>query len=147
MTLLKYDRPRAFDTFAGFDRFFDRWPTIWWAKEGDDLLRVDEFQDNGTWVIRSEMAGIDPDKDIEITVSNGVLHVHAERRVDEKKEDKDYYRRELRYGSFSRDLLLPEGCSEDDVTASYKDGILEVRIPTPGPSKVTEAKKVSVGTS
>jgi HSP20 family protein len=144
MALLKYERPRTFDTF---DRFFDRWPTLWWTREFEDILRVDEFQDNGTWVIRAELAGIDPDKDVEITVSNGVVHIHAERREEEKTEKKDFYRRELRYGSFSRALTLPEGCSEGDVTASYKDGILEVRVPTPKTSTTEEAKKVTVDKS
>ena len=49
--------------------------------------------------------------------------------MEEKTEDKGYTRHELRYGSFTRTLPVPEGAKESDITATYKDGILEVRIP------------------
>jgi HSP20 family protein len=143
MAMRIYERPRHLEMF---DRLFDRWPAVWWTRDFDDVLRVDEFQDDdGTWVTRAELAGIDPEEDIDISVANGVLHIRAERRVDEKTEEKDFYRRELRCGSFTRDLVLPEGSSEDDVTASYKDGILEVRVPMPAPPTAKEPKKVTVG--
>jgi HSP20 family protein len=46
----------------------------------DEMIRVDEYQENGTLVIRGELAGIDPDKDVTVTVSEGMLRIHAERR-------------------------------------------------------------------
>lgn len=49
------------------------------------------------------MAGMDPDKDVEISVSDGILHIEAHREFEEKEEGKNYYRREMRYGSFRRD--------------------------------------------
>ena len=58
-----------------------------------------------------------------------VLHIAAERREEEKVEGRDYVRREMHYGSFRRDLPLPKGASKNDVKATYKDGILEVRLP------------------
>ena len=100
-------------------------------------MRVDEYRENETLVVRAEMPGMDPAKDMEITVSDGILHISAERRDEKRDEGKDYYRQELRYGSFSRDLPLPEGVKESDVKASYRDGILEVRVPMP---KVEAAK-------
>ena len=92
-------------------------------------LRVEEFMDEGTLVVRAELPGIDPDKDVELSVANGVLHIRAQREEKTEKKDKDVYRSEFRYGSFVRNVPLPEGVKEDDVTASYKDGILEVRVP------------------
>jgi HSP20 family protein len=108
------------------------------------MLRVEEYREGDTLVIRAEMAGIDPDKDVEITVSDGVLHISAQRREEEKTEGKDYYRQELRYGSFSRDVALPEGCSEEDVKASYQDGILEIRVPVPAAGEKKPVTRVSV---
>jgi HSP20 family protein len=94
--------------------------------------------------VRAELAGIDPDKDVEITVKDGMLQITAERRVEEKTEDKGYTRHELRYGSFSRALPLPEGASESDIKATYKDGILEIRVPVTEPVAAAEPTKIAV---
>jgi HSP20 family protein len=148
MALTKREGPRALDVF---DRFFGHWPEMIrrpimvWPEAMEDMLRVEEYRENGDLVIRAEMPGIDPDKDVELTVTDGMLHIGAERREEKKAEDKDYYRHELRYGSFSRDLPLPEGCKESDVKAAYKDGILEIRVPVPkAETKKPAAKKIPV---
>lgn len=92
-------------------------------------LHVEEFIDDGTCVIRAELPGIDPEKDVEITVREGVLNVRAHREERKKEDLPEGYRSEFRYGSFRRVIPLPEGASESDVKASYKDGILEIRVP------------------
>lgn len=69
--------------------------------------------------------------------------IEAERREKEDREKTGYVRHELRVGSFSRVLPLPEGASEADIEASYKDGILEMRVPAPEPkpaAKIPVAK-------
>lgn len=123
-----------------FDRVFDDWARLMPFRRpwgfgrdliGDDVIRVDELRDGDEIVIRADLAGIDPEKDVELTVSEGMLHIQAERREEQHHEGKGYRRRELRYGSFSRSLPLPPGVKESDITATYKDGILEVRIPAP----------------
>lgn len=105
---------------------------------GNDLIRVDEFHEDGDLVIRAELPGVDPDEDVELTVSDGMLRIEAERHEEERTEEKGYLRRELRYGSFARTLPLPEGVSESDIAASYADGILEIRIPAPAPAPGTK---------
>ena len=92
-------------------------------------LRVEEFIDEGTLVVRAELPDIDPDRDVELSVDNGVLHIQAHREEKTEKKGKDVYRSEFRYGSFVRNVPLPEGVRDEDVTASYKDGILEIRAP------------------
>jgi HSP20 family protein len=120
-----------------FDRMFDDWTKLLplhrplgrpWA---DDVIHVDEFRQNGSLVIRAELPGLDPDKDVEITVDHGMLTIEAERHEDTKVEEKGYLRREMRYGSFSRTLPLPARVTEADIKASYTDGILEIRVPAP----------------
>ena len=106
-------------------------------------LRVEEFTDADTLVVRAELPGIDPDKDVEVTVTGGMLHIRAEHSEKHEHTSKEGYRSEFRYGTFERDVLLPEGTSVDDVSASYTDGILEVRVPMPKESK-PEATKVTV---
>ena len=121
-------------------RIFDV-PTAWKDLFETDM-KLEEFRDGDTLVVRAEMPGIDPDKDVEITVSDGMLHLSAERRSETKTEDKKGYRSEFRYGSFSRSMRLPAGAGEDDVKATYDDGILEVRIPIDESS--TGAKKIPI---
>jgi HSP20 family protein len=107
-------------------------------------LHVEEFMDAGTGVIRIEMPGLDPEKDVEISIVDGHLNVEAHRE-ERKEEDKpDGYRSEFRYGSFRRSIRLPEGTSEADVKASYKDGILEVRVPAAVVTPQPTAKKIPI---
>ena len=95
-------------------------------------------------MIRADLPGIDPDPDVELTVSDGMLDIRAERREEDKREDKGYLRRELRYGSLSRALPLPKGITESDITATYKAGILEIRVPEP---RQEPARKIPVSSS
>ena len=94
-------------------------------------LRIEDYMEDGTYVLRIEMPGIDPDKDVEIDVQNGVLNITAER----SEEERDKNRSEFRYGRFARSVSLPAGADEEKVEAGYKDGILTVRIP------LTEARE------
>ena len=138
--------PRRLDLF---DRLFDdlpemfRRPVLYWPDRALDPIRVEEFTEEGTLVIKVELAGIDPEKNVEISVENDVLHISAERQEEEKAEGRDYVRREMRYGAFHRDLALPKGTSDADVKASYKDGILEIRVPLPT-SEIGAPKKIPV---
>lgn len=106
------------------------------------VMKIEEFDDGGTHVVRAEMPGIDPDKDVNVTVEHGVLTIRAERRQQTKTEEKNGYRSEFSYGSLARSVRLPAGATEADVSASYRDGILEVRFPIDdGEAK---AKKIPV---
>ncbi|MBX6384651.1 MAG: Hsp20/alpha crystallin family protein [Microbispora sp.] len=87
-------------------------------------MRLEDYIENGRYVLRAELPGIDPDKDVEITVSNGVLTIHAERRHEERQA----HRTEFRYGSFTRSVTLPQNVDENDVKATYDKGILEVSV-------------------
>ncbi len=145
-------RGEAPDVFSRFDRMFEEWARMmpfrpmafprWWRVE--DLIQVEEYREDGTLVIRADLPGIDPDKDVELTVSNGMLHIEAERREEEKREEKGYVRQEVRYGSLSRSLPLPAGVTEADITATYKAGVLEIRIPEP---EREPAKKIAISKS
>ncbi|MFX1821465.1 Hsp20/alpha crystallin family protein [Pseudarthrobacter sp. CC4] len=112
------------------------------GETGTAAIRVEEMVDGNTLVVRAELPGIDPDKDVDVTVTDGVLSIKAERQ--EKKEHKDSYRSEFRYGSFVRRLPLPSGVQQGDVTASYKDGVLEVRAPLPDQGQGSAASKIPI---
>jgi HSP20 family protein len=132
-----------------FDRWFGDWPFPRFFPElrrlfpeGAEVLRIEEFTEGNELVVRAEMPGIDPDKDVEISITDHTLRLRAERRQETKVEEKGRYRSEFRYGSYVRSVPLPVGATEDDVKASYKDGILEVRIPVD--AKAAEAKKIPI---
>ena len=76
-------------------------------------------------------------------MSNGVLTIKAEREEKSEKKEKGSYRSEFRYGSFARSVALPAGASEEAVTASYTDGVLEVRLPL-GEVPPPETKKIPI---
>ena len=132
MTLMKI-RNNELEWPTWFGRPFVELPTLWpdmlRDTTGDTTLKLEEFEADGTLVVRAEMPGIDPDKDVEITIEDGRLHIRAERRSETTTDDKSGYRSEFQYGSFERFMQMPPGATESDVTATYTDGILEVRVP------------------
>ncbi|MEU8250634.1 Hsp20/alpha crystallin family protein [Nonomuraea sp. NPDC048916] len=87
-------------------------------------IRFEDYVKNGRYVLRAELPGIDPDKDVEISLAAGILTIHAERR----HEEKDAHRTEFRYGAFTRSIALPPNADEKDVKATYDQGILEVSV-------------------
>jgi HSP20 family molecular chaperone IbpA len=87
-------------------------------------IRIEDFVEADHYMIRAELAGIDPEKDVQVTVGAGYLTIRAERH--DKTEGK--HRSEFRYGVFSRSLPLPANADEDDVKATYHDGILTVSV-------------------
>jgi HSP20 family protein len=109
--------------------FPELWRRFFEPETDGSWLRVEEFLDGDTLVVRTELPGIDPDQDVELTIAEGVLQVRARREEKSEHKSKDSYRSEFRYGSFIRSIPLPAGTKEEDVKASYKDGILEVRVP------------------
>ena len=106
---------------------------------GLQMMRVEDFHDEGEYVLRAELPGIDPDKDVDIEIQDGVLTVKAERH--ERKTGQ--HRSEFRYGAFSRSLTLPAGADESNVNATYRDGILEIRVPLKEEQKA-EPKHVTI---
>ena len=133
------------------DRLFDEWMRMQPMRRllgaetpGEEIIRVDEYRDDDVQVIRAELPGIDPDKDVELTVTNGMLRINAERRTEERTEEKGVIRREMRYGSFTRSLPLAEGATDDDIDASYKNGVLEIRVPVAQPAARPEPKMIPV---
>ncbi|WP_405521752.1 Hsp20 family protein [Streptomyces canus] len=94
---------------------------------GTHGIRIEERLTDGTYVLRAELPGVDPAKDVEITVTEGVLVLRAERT----EETEDKHHTEFRYGTFTRSVRLPAGAKGDDATAEYKDGVLTITVPVP----------------
>lgn len=126
-----------------FDWIDESWIPTWLTERvgtGPHAIRIEEFDQGGEHLVRAELPGMDPEQDIEVSVSEGVLTIRAEH--SETIEGKQ--RSEFRYGSFARSLALPKGTSEEDIRAAYKDGILTVAFPLPKETEAVE-HKVPIG--
>ena len=132
MSLMRRHSERLAPVRFEFPDLFRRWIDADWDA---GWMRVEEFVDGGMLVIRAELPDIDPDKDVELSLSDGMLTISAHREERVEKPEEGSFRSEFRYGSFTRTLSVPEGVTDEDVTATYKDGILEIRTPLPTETK------------
>ncbi len=119
-----------FDSFfRGLERPFNGhrlWPVI------------DVAEQEGSITVRAEVPGCKAD-DIDISVHGNVLTISGEKKLQEEKKEKGYYHMESSYGSFRRDLTLPDDVDPDKVEATYKDGVLSINLP-----KTEKAKAIKV---
>lgn len=99
---------------------------------------VDIYQDKNNVIVETPLAGVKPE-DVDIVIENDILRISG--KTEEKKEIKkeDYYRRELRQGSFSRSVFLPVAVKIDGVSAESSNGMLKITIP-----KAEESKKKKI---
>lgn len=134
MSMVRWD---PFDDLASlresmdklFDEFFTRrpeqggrrMPMVWQPA-------IEAYEADGDVVVRAELPGIDPNT-VEISLSNDTLTIKGEAKSEHEDKGRSYYRRELRYGSFLRSIALPAGVEGDKARATYKNGILEIRVP------------------
>ncbi len=115
------DRPRTHAT---------AWvPTTDVFAKGDDL------------VIRVSLSGVYPE-DVNVTLSNGVLTISGERRSEPEEEEVSFYVRERYYGAFRRSLTLPAGVDEDDISADYENGLLEIVVR--GAAAAAEPRRIEI---
>jgi HSP20 family molecular chaperone IbpA len=101
-------------------------------------IRIEDYVADGRYTVRAEIPGIDPDRDLTITVADGLLTIRAE-RTEEKTER---HHSEFRYGAFQRSVRLPARVREDDISATYTAGVLTIDVPLEAPP--SEAKTISV---
>lgn len=103
---------------------------------------VEMYETDTEYVVRAALPGVDP-KSIDVEVSGDGLTLRAERREEKEERGRNYLRRELRYGRFLRTLPLPGGVAADQAKATYRDGVLEVRVPK---TEQQQVRKVQVET-
>jgi HSP20 family protein len=118
------------DVDDGFRRFFDGTTDQAAQAAPSWLPAVEGRTENGTYVIQFALPGVDP-KGIEVSWMDNVLTVKGERKADHDTTDKDYFAREVAYGTFQRSVHLPEGIDVAQVEAKCVNGVLEVRVPAP----------------
>jgi len=122
--LVELDRPIT-DLFRTYALPWWR-PSLAFTPDRPHMPVVDVFSRNGDMVVRVELPGIDPEKDVKVTLEEGMLDVKGERKQEKEIKEEGYYRKESAYGAFERRIPVPAGIKDSDLKADYKDGVLEV---------------------
>lgn len=117
-----------------FDTGFGDVPEMEWRPA------IDIEEKDGKYLVRADLPGMKK-KDIHIELHRGYLTLRGERKSEYEEKNDTYRRVERTYGSFERTFRVPEGVTEKDIHAKYKDGVLELTVPTP---KVEEPKTVEL---
>jgi len=110
-----------------FDRMFDEWLD---GRERAWTPAIDVVRDDGHLVVRADLPGIKPEE-VKIEVDDDILTISGEHEERTDEKDDNYVRRERRYGSFARSMALPGGIDAKKITASTRDGVVEVTVPLP----------------
>jgi HSP20 family protein len=125
--------------FGDLDKFFDN-DFVPLMPAFRHAPAIDVYSDENNVYVETSLAGVDPEK-VQISIEDNVLILKGETEKKEEVKEKDYYRKEIRRGSFQRSIVLPAEVKADAANAESKDGMLKITIPKAEPAKV---KKVEV---
>ncbi len=127
--------PQMFEPFRSFGtRVAD-----WLAPPAEASVNGDGYR------IAVELPGVE-EKDIDLSVDNGVITIKGEKRTTREEKGENWYFSERDYGSFSRSFRLPSDADEENVKADLKDGVLTVTVPKKAPEAGQGSKRVKIGT-
>lgn len=128
MKLLRFNQAEPYfpNTFSGMlDKFFNE-------NMGSSSMHfnpaVDISEDESSYEIQLSVPGVQK-KDFNVELVDGKLTISGERKMEEKKEGKNYHSVETQYGSFSRSFFVPEDIKVEEINAAYEDGLLKVKLP------------------
>ena len=151
MPIVRWDPARELDSLQGemnrlFSSFFDTPRT---GGNGNPARRwipaMDLVETEDHFVLKADLPGL-TESDVNIELESNVLTISGERKTEHEAKKDGYYRLERTQGMFSRSLTLPEGIDANAVTASFDNGVLEVRIPKPAEAKPRRVQ-IAVGGS
>ncbi|MGI6498534.1 MAG: Hsp20/alpha crystallin family protein [Oscillospiraceae bacterium] len=125
-------------------RFLDRMEQSLWGNLADEFtrFRTDITEDEKEFTLQAELPGFEK-TDIHLDAEEGYLTIRASHQMDQEQKDKNFIRRERRYGALSRSFSL-DGIQADQITASYQNGILKVKLPKTAMEAKTPARKIEI---
>ncbi|MCB7481029.1 Hsp20/alpha crystallin family protein [Christiangramia sediminis] len=111
---------------------------------GGDLPAMNVKENEANFEIELAVPGFSK-KDIEVSLENDILHISAEKSLEDEENKEDYTRREFSYNSFDRRLQIPKNVNRDqEVKASYKNGVLKLQLSKMEPSKAIPKKLIDI---
>lgn len=126
------------------------WPSWKWLddmfhdNEWRQSFKVEECTEGDSMTVRAELPGVDPEKDIEVRIADDHLVITAHKSESHETGGRHVHRSEFRYGEFTRSVPVPKGVDESKIMASYKDGVLEVRMALPHEAMTDKVHRVPV---
>jgi HSP20 family protein len=140
LTRWERDMDRMMDDFFG-RRIRPWWPERFFRTDELDVRTpaVDVFEEKDDIVVKAEIPGMEKDN-IQVNLTDHTLTIKGEKKKEEEVKEENYYRSERSYGSFLRTLELPRDVHADKVKATFKNGVLEVRMPKTEEAKAKEIK-------
>jgi HSP20 family protein len=124
-----------------FERFFEEGPLHVWERAFEPAVEVADTPE--TVIVKAQVPGV-PKDNIQVSMTDNTMILKGEMKEEEKKEDKNYYRREWRYGAFERTIPLPVAVQAEKVTADLKNGVLTVTLPK---REAAKAKQIPIKAS
>ncbi len=144
MSLIRWRQTRPSDLLSEVERTMEQFlPRRWWpeGEEYEVAPAVDVYETDDEVVIKAQLPGTKKE-DVQVTATEDRVVLSGESTTTEEVDEDNYYRREMRYGRFRRSVALPHVIDPEAVSATFADGVLEVRAPkTPEPA---EGKKVEI---
>jgi HSP20 family protein len=128
-----------------FERFESGWPR-WPSARGEGTMKMPELdvrENNEAILIEAELPGVD-EKDVSVTLANGVLTIKGEKTQDRQEKRDDYHLAERTFGSFQRSVRLPDSIDENKVEAKFDKGVLKVTA-AKRPEAVKAERKIAIG--
>ena len=104
--------------------------------------QIEVQHQNNELVVRADLPGMKRE-DISVDASEREITISGERRQEQESERGGFYHTERSYGSFTRTIPLPEGAIADQANATFRDGVLEIRMPAP-PEQVNRGRKLEI---
>jgi HSP20 family protein len=138
---------RVFDDVFGREWLAPRLGRSWlrsaWRNELEEWApEVEVFHRNNELVVRADLPGLTKD-DIKVDVTEDRITLQGERKREHEEEKGGIYRSERSYGSFYREIPLPEGTITDQAKANFRDGVLEITMPAP-PEQVRRGRHLEI---
>ena len=131
MTLIKW-QPKPMNVFDDMDTMIHSFFNTDWNFPVRDTQNwspaVDVKETDNSFILTSDIPGLTK-KDIKVNVANGKLSISGERTYETDQENDNYHYRERRFGTFDRSFKLPDTVDEEKISASFKNGILNVALP------------------
>lgn len=128
--------------FRSFERSWPQWPSLLGGGTEADLPSLDVHENATAITIEADLPGLD-EKDVSVTLANGVLTIKGERRNEREEKNENYHLTERSFGSFSRSLRLPETIDDNKIEARFDKGVLTV-VAAKKPEAVKSEKKIEV---
>jgi len=133
MSLIKWTPLIADGSFDDMDKMFSEMLPMRSNQLGFSPA-IDMYEEKDRIVVETQLAGIDPEK-VDIAIDNNVLTIKGEGEKKSEVDDKNYYRKEIRRGSFFRSIPLPAHVAGAQASAVAADGVLKISIPKAPESK------------